>query len=247
MYRNILRNRWFLGSIGYLIVLAVACLLWYQYDTADERIVVSGVEETLRQSEISEKVSDMDSDVEPAADVPIEINTLTGKKPKTKIKDEFEKDTTTEKNSVNPIQQTEGFDKEVRVSSYGFGPYPDLPPGFPDTYWNNISKEHELIARVWFKLRKEGVDVVGGAMQNGLVYPSIPETIYVEWDYVGVEKYVRRIAGNPKTVAYIRNLQNPEDPLRQRLTEKDIPPGVTVKTFPDGGIDPYHYLNLEKE
>ncbi len=247
MYRNILRNRWFLGSIGYLIVLAVACLLWYQYDTAAERKVVSGGEETLRQSEIFEKVSDMDSDVEPAADVSIEINTLTGKKPKTKIKDEFEKDATTEKNSVNPIQQTEGFDKEVRVSSYGFGPYPDLPPGFPDTYWNNISKEHELIARVWFKLRKEGVDVVGGAMQNGLVYPSIPETIYVEWDYVGVEKYVLHIAGEPKTVAYIRNLQNPEDPLRQRLKEKDIPPWVTVKTFPDGGIDPYHYLNLEKE
>ena len=223
------------------------CILWYQYDIATERSALSEVEEMLHQSEMIKKVSDMDSDVEQVVDAPVEINTLTAKKPKTELKDEFSKDATTDKTSVNPIQQTEGFDKEVHVSSYGFGPYPELPPGFPDTYWNNISKEQELIARVWFKLRKEGVDVVGGAMQNGLVYPSIPETIYVEWDYVGTEKYVKRIAGDPKTVAPIKNLQNPEDRLRRRLTEKDIPPGVTVKTFPDGGIDPYHYLNLEKE
>ncbi|RKU30083.1 hypothetical protein C6497_05045 [Candidatus Poribacteria bacterium] len=247
MLRDFFTNKWFLWGISYLIVLTFVCLLWYQYDIAHERKILSEGEEILRKSEIFEKVSDMDSDVEQTADAPIEINTQTAKNPKTNIKDEFEKEATTDKNSVNPIQQTAGYDKEMRVSSYGFGPYPDLPPGFPDTYWNNISKEHELIARVWFKLRKEGVDVVGGAMQNGLVYPSIPETIYVEWDYVGVEKYVQRIAGDPKTVAYIRNLQNPEYPLRQRLTEKDIPPGVTVKTFPDGGIDPYHYLNLEKE
>ena len=37
MFRDILTNKWVLGGIGFLIVLSIACLLWYQHDTADMR------------------------------------------------------------------------------------------------------------------------------------------------------------------------------------------------------------------
>ena len=28
-------NRWFLGGVGFLLVFAIACVFWYQYDTAE--------------------------------------------------------------------------------------------------------------------------------------------------------------------------------------------------------------------
>ena len=37
MYRDILTNRWVLGGVGFLILLSIACVLWYQHDIADEK------------------------------------------------------------------------------------------------------------------------------------------------------------------------------------------------------------------
>ena len=37
MYRDILTNKWVLGGVGFLIVLSVACVWWYQHDIADEK------------------------------------------------------------------------------------------------------------------------------------------------------------------------------------------------------------------
>ena len=137
--------------------------------------------------------------------------------------------------------------EDAPVSAYGFGLYPELPSGFPENYWDGISREHELIARVWMRLMEQGIDVVGGTMQNGLVYPSISGTIYVEWDDVGTERYIARITGDPNTTRRIRDLQDPAAHLLPRLAEKDIPAGITVLTYPDGGIDPYQFLDLKKE
>lgn len=37
MYSDIFTNKWVLGGVGFLIVLSVACVLWYQHDVADDR------------------------------------------------------------------------------------------------------------------------------------------------------------------------------------------------------------------
>ena len=136
--------------------------------------------------------------------------------------------------------------EDVPVSPHGFGPYPELPPGFPENYWESISKKQELIVRVWMKLMEQGIDVKGGTMQNGLVYPSISGTIYVEWDEVGTERYIARITGDTSTVRRIRDLQDPAAHQLPRLREKDIPAGITVFTYPEGGIDPYQFLDLKE-
>lgn len=136
--------------------------------------------------------------------------------------------------------------EDVPVSAYGFGPYPELPPEFPEDYWDGISKKHELIARVWMKLLEQGVDVVGASMQNGLVYPNIRGTIYVEWDWNGTKRYISRMMGDPDTAKRIRNLHDPNAYPLQSSTEKDIPADITVVNLPDGGIDPYQFLGLKR-
>ncbi len=160
-------------------------------------------------------------------------------------------------NETDPLDITDAFlpddflsetveAEEVPVSAYGFGPYPELPPEFPENYWDGISKGHELIARVWMKLLEQGVDVVGGTIQNGLVYPSIRGTIYVEWDWNGTERYISRMKGDPNTIRRVRNLHDPAAYPLQPLTEKDIPADITLVNLPDGGIDPYQFLGLKQ-
>lgn len=138
-------------------------------------------------------------------------------------------------------EKTEAVD--VPVSPYGFGPYPDLPPGYPEDFWEDLSKEHELIARVRIKLNVDGASM----QENGLVYPNFRDRIYVEWIGDGEERYISRIMGHPETTQVIRNFHDSDGYPLPRLTEKDIPPGIKVFTLPDGGIDPYEFLNLKKE
>ena len=244
MFRDFLTNKWILRGIAFVILFAVACVFWYHYDTAPDRKAAAESEKMLRQSEIAKKGSGTDIEMEQAADlIPAESDTSNAEKPITETTDNMEKDITHEEISVNLIQQTQEADKEVRVSPYGFGPYPDLPPGFPEDYWDTRirDKESELLARVRIKLLEQGKNVVGASMQNGLVYPNIPGTIYVEWDVVGTERYITRIMGDPFTVLSIPGY-GPE----RKLTEKDIPVGIKVITLPDGGIDPYQFLGLKE-
>ena len=88
--------------------------------------------------------------------------------------------------------------------------------------------------------------MTGGSIQNGLVYPSIRGTIYSEWDGVGTERYISRMMGDPDTIRRFRNLHDPDTYPLQPLIEKDIPRGITVFNFPDGGIDPYQFLDLKE-
>lgn len=136
--------------------------------------------------------------------------------------------------------------EDVPVSPYGFGPYPELPPEFPEDYWDGNSKEHELIGRVWMKLLEQGVDVIGASMQNGLVYPNIRGTVYVEWDWKGTEKRISRLMGDPDAIKRVRNVNDPTTFPLQPLMEKNIPADITVVNLPDGGIDPYQFLDLKE-
>ncbi|MDE0482911.1 MAG: hypothetical protein OXI67_10060 [Candidatus Poribacteria bacterium] len=66
MFRDFLTNKWVLGGVGFLIVLSIACVLWYQHDTAPYRKAAAEAEELLRQSELS-KESEKKIETEPAS------------------------------------------------------------------------------------------------------------------------------------------------------------------------------------
>ena len=131
---------------------------------------------------------------------------------------------------------------DAPVSPYGFGPYPELPEGWPaDQIWPRTSANHELMMRVEIKLAHQGIDVMGSIMENGLVYPTISGTVYVEWAKTARRQYIRNMAGDPDACDLIRAI---EDERGVRFTEADIPANIKVLSFPEGGIDPYEFLDL---
>ncbi len=144
-------------------------------------------------------------------------------------------------------------DVKVSVSPNGFGPYPEIPKemGIPkdkeDVFWENMSKtpHHELLARVRIKLYQQGIKAEGTTfLRNGLVYPIIKGVLYVEWGTRAnpngsVERYVSRSTGHPD--------DSFRDISKGIILETDIPSHFKIYTYPDGGIDPYKFLNLSKD
>ena len=134
------------------------------------------------------------------------------------------------------------IDEEVRISPFGFGPYPEIPEGFPfDNPWDvpTTNATFELMHRVQIKLWNEGKRPEGMTWEKGRVYPIYPNTIYVEWDYFdaedgSMERYISEVTAG--------TLSPEADAL---LDEGIIPPGVTVYKYSEAGIDPYSYLGLQ--
>ncbi len=242
MYRDIFTNRWVLGGVGFLIVLAVACVLWYQHDIADERKAAADAEQLLRQSELFQE-SEMSSVVGQATDItPAESTTPTAKKSVTE-KTPVTKDTAptqAQNETESPAETAETA--EVRVSPNGFGPYPEVPEDYPLTVeWERNPDTpditHELLSRVFVKLWTEGEkNFYGGSTHKGKIYPHYNDAVYVNWDeYRDANgKMVRRI-GHIKSGT------------RVKFTRADLynpPPDLRVLDLESSGIDPYQYLNL---
>ena len=146
----------------------------------------------------------------------------------------------------------EGPNEEVRVSPFGFGPYPEIPPGHPTfslETWDRVetmyttdpteAKKYELSARVLIQLWKQGKRPEGAKIINGLVYPSYPRTIYVSWAEEAledgtVERYPTRVSGDPSF-----------QPYEMDFYENGIfPSGFTMLSLDTDGINPYQFLDL---
>lgn len=138
-------------------------------------------------------------------------------------------------------------DRSHGISPYGFGPYPKVPPDFPEQdIWDDISTRsmspnHELIARVQIKLWNQGIHALGAVFNSRyrLIYPIIDNVVYIKWaDAVGADgkPYVQRWLTSPDV----------EDRYFDEILTGTLPPHVTVHEFPDGGIDPYEFLELPK-
>ena len=252
MYRDILTNKWVLGGVGFLIVLSVACVWWYQHDIADERKAAADAEELLRQSELSQK-TDTDNEAEQAADVPADSETPTAEKPIT--------DTTRDNETTNIETNTDNniiadTTENVRMSPHGFGPYPEVPADYRaqcgPTSWQQVElyglppaiRGVELIERVTLKLWKEGdTQVRGGTLKNGKVYVNYPNHAYVRWTTVTDAE------GN--TIRVLSSWSSGGDlpkPTREQMHNGYIPPGVRVTDLDveDPGIEPYAFLGLDK-
>ena len=79
MFRDILTNKWFIGGFCFLIVFAVACVLWYRYDTEADRKALAETAELIRQW--AAKNVDTNGEAEQAAEAPAESDTPTAVKP----------------------------------------------------------------------------------------------------------------------------------------------------------------------
>ncbi len=140
-----------------------------------------------------------------------------------------------------PLKAEENDKPQQRVSKFGLGPFPPLPPDYPRQRWVNYSSvKFELMDRVQLKLWEQGIrDIRGMGYDNlnGLIYLNRPNVVYVEYEYTETEDEINRslrVCGNP-------------------ISEEDVEilrgggtiPGLTVLKMSDG-IEPYSFLGLTK-
>ncbi|MDE0086316.1 MAG: hypothetical protein OXU23_11420 [Candidatus Poribacteria bacterium] len=238
MTRDITPIKWIIGAIALLIIIAGACYLWYRYDTAPYRQEAAKTAEVARQWEVTQKANNK---AEQAADmVSVESTTPTAEKPVNEVTGaETDKSTDEITKPVTAATQKTENAEEVRVSPHGFGPYPEIPEDFPkNVNWANYENDlpiYELMIRVRIKLWKEGHRTAGIGEENGLLYPIMRGTVYIQWSDNGED--IIGITGHPEDMS---------DAVVDQIYESGtFPAWLTVINREKAGIDPYKFLNLQ--
>ncbi len=250
--------KWILGGVGFFIVLAVACVLWYQHELAPYEQEAADAEQLLQQTEKSKKVSNTHSETEQKVDAPVktaekplvEDNTMA----ETVLRESLIGMNKAKSVNVNVDGRDIVIDTTIHPymeeSPFGFGPYPKIPEGWNgfaiwmteknayDMMPDHFKKNMELMARVTIKLWNEGKrDFTGSTIDrvNGRVYLNMPNTVYIRVveDVQPDGSVTKRITRKKGYVPSDVDLLNP-------------PSHINVLDYDSSGIDPYEYLNLHK-
>ncbi len=258
MVRDILTNKWIIGAAFFLLIFAGMCYWYYQHTTAHDRAEAEKAEQLLKQWEADKKAKPPADKEVTKTPSPGEI----GEKPgEGKNGVALHPDELTQQNGENPqtsvaetTKQEETTQPDTGVSSYGFGPYPEVPADFPfPVEWEfpGSNANHELMQRVAIKLWTQGIETMGVMMKNGLVYPNYIDTVYVCWgettdDDGNPLQYMTNLGGYPP--ACLRIEENNIARLGERgpRTAEDIPSDITVLLYDEAGINPYTFLDLPK-
>ena len=249
-------TKWIIGSAFLLLIIATGCILYYLYAESIHRQLL---QDTLDDAEAYRQGQWAKTDTS-------RKKTASGTEGETLIAEKLVNKVTA-KVGNNTAAKTEqsampAATDEVRVSKFGFGPYPELPADFP---WQDLfdppyytedpddeykdDPDYELMDRVWVELWKRGDNVTGmsTSRRTGLFYPTIRGTIYVEWaprwKVFGQEfgRRIRAVNGDPDDVDALRAARQEGRPL----LESDIPSHLKVLDMSEG-IDPYTFLDLPK-
>ncbi len=254
MLRYIFRYRWLTFSFIFLLVLAALICVWTLHDLASfkERMPIN--DDVILQEGMSQKAQ----------------NNVRGDVQQKKLNDSMENQSESVEDTSVPTEETtpttDTVDNNVSIdlasdtltSPFGFGPYPDVPADYPvhELLWDNATPEHELLVRVEVKLWKQGTQTKGSMFDpnNGLIYPTIPGVLYVQWRYIEEgdpdlvgRRYAGRVMGDGETAKKWQSLYLTER-MFERTDIKNDPEvsGIRIYEYPDGGIDPYQFLDLPR-
>lgn len=252
--------RWILGGIAFLVLFGAACIFWYQHDTAPYRQEAAITAEEVREWEAAQKV-DMNNVTEEVTITPAKSNTQTAEKIITKIAPEVGTiDTASSETKDTPVEtplpeSTDG----ANISPYGFGPYPEIPEGYPllaswtrleefqEKFSDNIWKELELMDRVLIKLFNEGdTSFQGGIVNNNLVLPIYPNVAYVRLEEDQTEDWAEDgnlIEIDSKSSRILAG-SGVSEADKEKIRSGEKPPGIEIRSFSDG-INPYTFLELQ--
>ena len=247
MFRDILSSKLVIAGLTCCVLLVAGTLLYRWHVVSGIRKDEARTQQFLQQLENRDGLrapqqETTDGGVEKPAAAPIATDDDAESVPDISVPLPTEKAARGDTAATPEEMTSEEDTTDAPVSPYGFGPYPELPAGWPaDQIWPRSSPEHELMMRVEIKLAHQGIDVMGSIMENGLVYPMISDTVYIEWDKNARRQYIRNMAGEPDACERIRAI---EDERGVRFTAADIPSDIKVLSFQEGGIDPYEFLDL---
>lgn len=237
-------SKWILAGVAFLILFAGACFWWYQHEIAPYKQEVAKTAK-LRQQWETPVTTNTHRETELVSDrTAVDSTPQTAKKQLTETTREVIETENTKYNATIQVKpQMEQND--VRVSLFGFGPYPKVPEDYPSKVaWNRhypdatdeVRRELELISRVLVKLWTDGdKDFRGGSTYKGKIYPHYNDTVYVQYKYRMIDgrrvKYVTRTKSGPQVSYNISDLDNP-------------PPHLRILDLDSSGIDPYQFLDL---
>jgi len=223
-------------------MVAVACSFWYRYDTATYRREAAKTAKLIRQWESTQKV-DTDSEVELTSDVV----------------------TSVERNVPTPEKRVETPSVEnvlpEPVSPYGFGPYPEIPPDFPENYmppwtWSESERQvllklsgdpvvflgGELTFRVYIKMWNEGIRELPGIAvdpDTHLMSLTRTNTAYVTYDY--------RDGTQERYLSHVKRTGKATELSNEDILTGNIPEDVQIVPFDEmETLDPYTYLGLKR-
>ena len=235
-------TRWLIGGIVVLLIVAGACVLWYQHDTAPYKRKAAETEAFAREWEKNQKAKrESSTETETASpQAPAESNTQSAEKSITNVTQNSET-TNIETNTNNGvIAETT---KPVRMSPHGFGPYPEIPEGAPiGPFSETQNVNQELIGRVLVKLWNEGDRHTGGGVydaEQGKVYPYYPNVIYVKY-----ENELNFITGQYETKITEATSSYENADVVEAVVRGDVPPGYKLIDVEESGFNPYQYLDL---
>ena len=143
---------------------------------------------------------------------------------------------------------------EVPVSPFGFGEYPEVPPGFPERFmpiwtWSDEKRakagsseiDFELMHRVLIKLWNQGDrSFVGVKRQDhdGKVYPIYRNVMYVV-------NWIERRNGAVRLPASFFGQSDEDINVVDIMRYERVPTGITFIDAHTEGYDPYQFLGLQ--
>ena len=260
MFPDLLSSRWFQGGFAFFVLIVGGSLLysWHVHRTTDAELA-----ETQRKVQSLKNKNDTRTTVDTTNTSTVDFKRA-GTDPET---DDSQMSDDTDVSSID--EMSEGLDlpdaflpddfvseeapaEDVPVSSHGFGPLPEIPDDYPHlSSWDQIADEEdpewELMARVMIKLWKQGTKVIAANMVNGLVYPTLTDTLYVKWDEFsgpdGPVRYISEVTGDPAAAIRLEDITENRDKY-ESLSEADLPSDITFVPYSEGGINPYTFLDL---
>ncbi len=243
MIRDILTNKWIIGAVFILLIVITGCILYYQQTTQADKQAVEQADKLLQQwkankADKAKPTTTVDKEVTPT---PAESTTTTAGKPTNKIGEETEETNTNKPTEpvVNIATSETDNPEEVKVSRFGFGPYPKVPDDYPGDFgrqgevnWDYRNTPGlELITRVLVKLWTEGErNFRGGSTHRGKVYPHYYDTVYLHIEKTENGRRIHKKSG-PFVGFDTADIDNP-------------PPHIRILDLETSGIDPYQYLDL---
>lgn len=238
-----------LGALLLFCVIAGGFTLWYHHEmkklAAEDEAFKQRQEERNRVPASTSTVTNDATEAEWLVEEPTPPGDTTEMSQDTDAQPEPIQEAADSDAELSSVESNEEIAEDVPVSPYGFGPYPPLPEGWGPETWNNISANHELMARVEVKLISQGINVEGSAMEDGLVYPVIKGILYVKWRTSpgpnGVERYISDTLGHPDDGDRIASIREERG---MNFSEDDIPSDIKIVPFEEGGINPYDFLGL---
>lgn len=236
MLRDIFTNKWIIGAIAMLIMIAGGCYVWYEHSLVDDRKAAADTAELVRQLE-NQKAKSKEATSETASTkAPAEHITHTAEKPIT--------DTPQDNETTNRGMHTDHSvtPKNVRMSPNGFGPYPEVPDGAPIAAFDEtMSAQQELLCRVLVKLYNEGDPHKGGWISDrtGRVYPHYDDVIYVRYESEFNERTGEYETKITEATSGFNNFS-----VVETVVAGNIPSRYTLIDVDEAGINPYEYLDL---